>query len=134
MVRPPQELANLKVLCLVSDFENFGMTVTEALSVGTPVIANTTTPWKDLNTHHCGWWINATVDNIAITIEKALHLSDKEIASMSIRGKRLVSDKYAADKVAEMMATLYNGYWENAVNRNLYMNETKLIYRNTSMH
>ena len=26
---------------------------------------------------------------------------------MSIRGKRLVSDKYAADKVAEMMATLY---------------------------
>ena len=102
-----QELANLKVLCLVSDFENFGMTVTEALSVGTPVIANTTTPWKDLNTHHCGWWINATVDNIAITIEKALHLSDKEIASMSIRGKRLVSDKYAADKVAEMMATLY---------------------------
>lgn len=102
-----QELANLNVLCLVSDFENFGMTVTEALSVGTPVIANITTPWEDLNTHHCGWWIDATVDNIAIAIEKALYLSDEEITAMGAHGKRLVSDKYAADKVAEKMAVLY---------------------------
>jgi len=102
-----QELANLSALCLVSDFENFGMTVTEALSVGTPVIANLTTPWKDLNDYECGWWIDATVDNIAVAIEKVLNLSDEDKDRLGTNGKKLIANKYAADKVAEMMVTLY---------------------------
>jgi glycosyltransferase involved in cell wall biosynthesis len=102
-----QELASLSALCLVSIFENFGMTVTEALSVGTPVIANLTTPWADLNEYGCGWWIDATAEQIAVAIEAALGLTDVEREAMAKRGKQLVERKYTAQRVAEMMAELY---------------------------
>lgn len=101
------ELASLRALCLVSNFENFGMTVTEALSVGTPVIANLTTPWEDLNDYSCGWWIAASVENIVEAIEKALALTPKEREVMGNNGKRLVERKYTAKRVAEMMSALY---------------------------
>ena len=42
-----ERLASLTALCVPSDFENFGMIVTEALSVGTPVIASLGTAWQD---------------------------------------------------------------------------------------
>lgn len=100
-------LASMRALCVPSDFENFGMIVTEALSVGTPVIASYGTPWEELNTEKCGWWIDATPENIASAIEKALVLDADECKVMGENGIRLVKDKYAADKVAEQMATLY---------------------------
>lgn len=51
-----EQLAQLSCLFVPSDFENFGMIVTEALSVGTPVMASLGTPWEELNTVGCGWW------------------------------------------------------------------------------
>lgn len=102
-----QELATLRALCLVSVYENFGMVVSEALSVGTPVLANTTTPWEDLNTYNCGWWLDATPTNIAETLATILELSDSEIKAMSDNGKKLVAEKYSSEKVGEMMANLY---------------------------
>lgn len=101
------ELASLRALCLVSNFENFGMTVTEALSVGTPVIASLTTPWEDLNNYNCGWWITASVENIAEVIEKVLALTPEEREVMGNNGKRLVETKYTAKRVAKMMSGLY---------------------------
>lgn len=101
-------LATMRALCVPSDFENFGMIVTEALAVGTPVIASYGTPWKELNSRNCGWWIDTTtVNNIAITIENALSMSTDEIRKMGMNGINLVKEKYVANKVAEMMADLY---------------------------
>lgn len=100
-------LASMTALCVPSDFENFGMIVTEALSVGTPVIASYGTPWEELNTNNCGWWIDATQENLASSIEQALNLSEEKIAWMGENGKQLVTKRYAADKVADNMAELY---------------------------
>ena len=69
-----EKLASLTALCVPSDFENFGMIVTEALSVRTLVIASLGTPWQDLNTYHCGYWINNDVQTIAETIDIVLRL------------------------------------------------------------
>ncbi len=109
-----ETLASMRALCVPSDFENFGMIVTEALSVGTPVIASKGTPWEELNgipsasnIGKCGWWIDATVVTIADTINKALALTDEEVTTMGENGKRLVKEKYAAEKVALMMYNLY---------------------------
>ena len=41
-----EKLAQLSALFVPSDFENFGMIVTEALSVGTPVMASLGTLWE----------------------------------------------------------------------------------------
>lgn len=100
-------LAGMRALCVPSDFENFGMIVTEALSVGTPVIASYGTPWEELNTRNCGWWIDATVGNISKAIEKALYMPTDVIIKMGRNGVDLVKEKYVANKVAEMMSNLY---------------------------
>lgn len=102
-----QMLASLRTLCLVSVYENFGMVVTEALSVGTPVIANITTQWFELNSYNCGWWIDATPENIAKSIEKALDLTAEELKIMGINGKKLIEEHYTAKRVAGMMNGLY---------------------------
>lgn len=102
-----EHLASLTALCVPSDFENFGMIVTEALSVGTPVIASLGTPWQELNTEHCGYWVNNDVKTLAETIAKVLSLSSEEISAMGENGKRLVREKYQDIQVAKMMKQLY---------------------------
>ena len=89
------------------DFENFGMIVTEALSVGTPVIASLGTPWEELNIHRCGWWVNNDVDTLAQTIEKVLSLSTAELSEMGERGKQFVMEKFSDEQVAVKMKQLY---------------------------
>lgn len=102
-----ERLASLTALCVPSDFENFGMIVTEALSVGTPVIASLGTPWQELNTEHCGYWVQNDVRTLAETIGKVLNLPDDEIRQMGENGKRLVKGKYQDTNVAMMMKQLY---------------------------
>ena len=102
-----EHLASLTTLCVPSDFENFGMIITEALSVGTPVIASLGTPWQELNTKHCGWWVDNDVETLADTISQALSLPQDEIEKMGNNGKRLVNEKYRDTQVAAMMKQLY---------------------------
>lgn len=103
-----ERLASLTVLCVPSDFENFGMIVTEALSVGTPVIASLGTPWQELNAQHCGFWVSNDVQTLAETIATVLFLPDEEIRTMGENGKRLVQEKYQDTQVARMMQQLYD--------------------------
>ena len=102
-----ERLASLTTLCVPSDFENFGMIVTESLSVGTPVIASLGTPWQELNTEHCGYWVSNDVKTLAETIAKVLSLSSEEISVMGENGKRLVREKYQDIQVAKKMKQLY---------------------------
>lgn len=102
-----EKLASLTALCVPSDFENFGMIVTEALSVGTPVIASLETPWQELNTCRCGYWISNDVQTIADTIERLLGLPSSELTQMGENGRQLVESKYKDTQVAGMMKQLY---------------------------
>lgn len=102
-----EKLASLTALCVPSDFENFGMIVTEALSVQTPVIACLGTPWEALNTHHCGWWVDNDIDTLAQTIREALFLPQSEIDKMGENGKLLVETNYTDTQVALKMKQLY---------------------------
>ena len=102
-----ERLASLTALCVPSDFENFGMIVTEALSVGTPVIASLGTPWEELNKEHCGYWVRNDVSTLAETINTVLNLPDDEICRMGENGKNLVRHKYQDTQVALMMKQLY---------------------------
>jgi glycosyltransferase involved in cell wall biosynthesis len=103
-----ERLASLTALCVPSDFENFGMIVTESLSVGSPVIASLGTPWQELETCHCGRWVDNSVKTLAETIESQLALPLNQINQMGENGKALVAKKYKADKVAAMMSSLYD--------------------------
>lgn len=63
---------------LVSNSENFGNVVIEALSQGTPVVASKGTPWESLSLRKAGFWIDNTPDEIAHTIDAIFEQSDEE--------------------------------------------------------
>ncbi len=100
-------LSSLRALCVPSKTENFGMTVAEALIAQTPVICTNTAPWEDLNTYHCGWWVDNDVDTLARTIREALCLPETEIGEMGKNGFNLVKDNYSDIQVATKMKRLY---------------------------
>lgn len=102
-----EQLAQLSCLFVPSDFENFGMIVTEALSVGTPVMASLGTPWEELNTEKCGWWLDRTPENISQVMQQVLKMPVPELLSMGERGQQLVQEKYTAPVVARQMSKLY---------------------------
>lgn len=109
-----EELVQLSGLFVPSDFENFGMIVTEALSVGTPVMASLGTPWEDLNIYKCGWWVDRDPDNIAHVMEQIMYMPTEQLLEMGFRGRHLVMEKFAASQVARQMYELYEWLGANA--------------------
>ena len=101
-------LSELSCLFVPSDMENFGMIVTEALSVGTPVMASLGTPWEELNSHDCGWWVDRAPESVAAVMEEVLSLSPERLLEMGSNGRRLVEEKYTDTKVAQQMQELYD--------------------------
>ena len=102
-----EALSELAALFVPSDFENFGMIVTEALSVGTPVMASLGTPWEELNTEHCGWWVDRSVESVAEVMREVLAMPVERLLDMGERGRRLVAERYEASEVARKMIGLY---------------------------
>jgi len=58
---------------LLSEGENFGHSILEALSVGCPVIISENTPWRDLETKGIGWDLN--IDDSKETSNVFEHIS-----------------------------------------------------------
>jgi glycosyltransferase involved in cell wall biosynthesis len=100
-------LNSLSFLVVTSDFENFGNIVTEALVKGIPVISSKGTPWQELNSHRCGWWIDNDVDTVANTLNKAIILPEEEYRQMGMRGQKLIKENYSVETVAQKMKQLY---------------------------
>ena len=103
-----EQLSQLSALFVPSDFENFGMIITEALACKTPVFASLGTPWEELNVRECGWWMDRTPENIASVMMKIFSMTNDEIDAMGERGKLLVYEKYTASQVANQMRNLYD--------------------------
>lgn len=100
-------LASLTCLVVPSDFENCGIITPEALLQETPVIATTGSPWQELDTYSCGWWVNNDVDTLTETVRKAISLDKDSLREMGKRGRQLVLDKYSVDVVSLQMKDLY---------------------------
>jgi len=100
------------VMILPTYSENFGIVVAEALAIGVPVVTTQGTPWEDLETHECGWWINLSVQNLQKMIAKVINTPASELESMGKNGRRLVTEKYEIKTVACKMSELYKKTFE----------------------
>lgn len=88
--------------------ENFGIAIAESLAVGVPVITTTGTPWQELNSHHCGWWIDLSVDELVKALTEAIQLSGDQLQAMGQRGRALIIQKYAINRVAGELLQQYH--------------------------
>ena len=100
-------LQSADIFVLPSRSENFGIVVAEALAVGVPVITTKGTPWTELVSERCGWWVDVGVEPLADALRKAMGVTDEERRIMGENGRRLVECKYQWKAVAKQMVELY---------------------------
>ncbi|MFT5738665.1 MAG: glycosyltransferase involved in cell wall biosynthesis, partial [Maribacter sp.] len=100
-------LRSADLMVLPTHSENFGIVVAEALALGVPVITTQGTPWEDLETYECGFWIELSVVNLKQSLEQLMQLSEGQIKTMGENGQRLVKNKYDIKAVAKDMRELY---------------------------
>ncbi|OXA88975.1 glycosyltransferase [Flavobacterium hercynium] len=101
-------LRSADIMVLPTYSENFGIVVAEALAVGVPVITTMGTPWEDLKTHECGWWIDLSVLNLEESLKEAFTASPNLLETMGENGQKLVKDKYDIMIIGKKMIELYN--------------------------
>jgi len=99
-------LAAARVLVSCSDSESFGMSVAEAMAVGTPVVVTRTCPWPDVEREGAGRWVPQDAEAMAAAIGEILR--DEVLArSMGERGRALVARSYTWPAAAQTIADGY---------------------------
>lgn len=102
-----EAISSLSVLAVPSDFENFGNIVTEALSLGVPVIASKGMPWQELATHDCGWWIPNDQDSIDRTLTAAYGCGAERLKAMGRNGRKWMEEDFSVEALGLKMKQLY---------------------------
>lgn len=97
-------LESMDVLVVPSYTENFALVVAEALAHGTPVVASTGTPWKEIESRRVGRWVPNDPSSLASAI---VGMRGSDLASMGNRGREWMSADYRWDGVAVLMVDIY---------------------------
>lgn len=98
-------LLSSDVLVLPSHTENFGQVVVEALAYGLPVIASTSTPWRELVERGCGLWVDNEPNTLARTIDA---ISRMPLRQMGARGRKWMESEFSWERRGREMADLYS--------------------------
>lgn len=97
----------VELFILPSFSENFGVVVAEALSQGLPVISTTGTPWQDLKSFQCGWWVEPTRSGLVDALTEAFSLPLDNLRGMGERGSQYVR-RYDWNDIAQQMLISYD--------------------------
>lgn len=99
-------LSEADVLVSCSDSESFGMSVVEAMAMGTPVVTTKTCPWEEVQKARAGFWVSQSAHDIADAILKLLR-EQGEARAMGERGKKLVHERYQWPAIGRAMSAHY---------------------------
>ena len=99
---------NTDIFILPTYNENYGIVVAEALARCIPVITTKGTPWKELDTKDCGFWVDNTNEGIKTGILNMLNKSQNDLSNMGVRGRKLIESKYLWSKTTKRTIVLYD--------------------------
>jgi len=99
--------ARASVFVLPSFSENFGNVVAEALAAGTPVITTTGTPWREVETKGCGWWVMPRTEDLAQALAEATSTPTAQLRDMGERGRIWVRNAFSWESTAKTMIAEY---------------------------
>lgn len=114
-----KEYEKADALALVSETENFGAVVADALAWGLPVITSKGTPWSCVQSNNqttqqskesCGWWVANDPDSLANVLKELVSLSEVDRQTMGCRGRTLVREKFSWSAVAHQMKEVYESF------------------------
>ena len=88
--------------------ENFGLTVAESLACRRPVIVTKGAPWAGVETHRCGWWVDAKEHALADALTTALGMPDDVLDAMGQRGEAWMKQAFDWNSIGVEMARVYD--------------------------
>jgi len=97
-----------ELFVLPSHSENFGMTVAESLAAGTPVVVTKGTPWEEIETHGCGWWIDVGAAPLAGALEVALAEPRHALSARGLAGRTWMAKTHSWPTIAANMRLVYH--------------------------
>jgi glycosyltransferase involved in cell wall biosynthesis len=98
--------AECDVAIVPSHVENFAIVVAESLAHALPVIASKGTPWKGLETNHCGLWVDNDPASLAAAICTIQTMPFRE---MGAQGRKWMERAFSWRSVSCEMLDLYLG-------------------------
>lgn len=87
--------------------ENFGISIAEALAAATPVITTTGAPWKGVEEHNCGKWIELSPENLKQALIQMMSKSESELIQMGKNGRNWVSHEFSWTEIADKTVKSY---------------------------
>lgn len=96
------------VFVLPTFSENFGIVIAEALASYTPVITTKGTPWEDLISKNCGWWIDTGVTPLRNTLLEVLNTDIEVLNLMGENGRKLIEEEYSIEVIAGKTLKMYD--------------------------
>lgn len=101
-----------ELFVLPSHTENFGIAIAEAISCDIPVITTKGTPWKEIEVHKSGWYIDLSIKSLTSALDEAMSMDDEILQLMGLNGRKFIKN-YDWEIQAEKMLKLYNGIIKN---------------------
>lgn len=103
-----QLMREADLFILPTHSENFGIVVAESLASGTPVLTTKGTPWQQLETEHCGWYVDVNTAAIADGMAQFAQCDETQLKEMGLNGRRLVEQQFGTAEVASQFVSMYN--------------------------
>ncbi|MEM1153476.1 MAG: glycosyltransferase [Pseudomonadota bacterium] len=88
------------LLCLVSESENFGLVVAEALMLKVPVLVTDNLPWWQVREKECGLSVCCTVQGIRDGLRELMLLDDHQRYLMGSNGRAWMINEFSWDRIA----------------------------------
>jgi glycosyltransferase involved in cell wall biosynthesis len=92
---------------LPSYSENFGMTVAEALVMGTPAIVSKGAPWSGLELEGAGWWTPIGVEPLVASLKDAMSQPPSVLYEMGECGRRWMQKDFTWNSIGYKMSSTY---------------------------